>query len=125
MMPSSLIAAVFLSSSLLLAQSTDASKVGTVHVCREGKVDVSLSVDGKHIASLNRDKIATFYVLPGYHELALRSGEVSPSASFKAAPGGEYFFNINYEQAVSAKSPRDLRVSLSMQSDVVATKALK
>jgi hypothetical protein len=125
MMPSRLIAAVFLSSSLLLAQSIDASKVGTVHVCREGKFDVSLSVDGKHIVSLNRDKIATFYVLPGYHELALRSGEISPSASFKAAPGGEYFFNVNYEQVVSAKSPRDLRVSLSMQSNVVATGELR
>jgi hypothetical protein len=120
MMPSRLIAALFLSSSLLLAQSIDASKVGTVHVCRQGEFEVSLSVDGNHVVSLNRDKAATFYVLPGYHELALRSGEISPSASFKAAPGGEYFFTVNYERIASRSSSRDLRVSLSMQPNAGA-----
>ncbi|MEA2258218.1 MAG: hypothetical protein QOJ51_1043 [Acidobacteriaceae bacterium] len=68
MMPSRLIAALFLSSSLLTAQSIDASKVGTVHVSREGRFEVSMSVDGKDIVSPNRDKVATFYVLPGYHQ---------------------------------------------------------
>lgn len=120
-MPSRFIAALFLSSSLLLAQSINASKVGTVHVCRQGEFEVSLSVDGNHIVSLNRDKTATFYVLPGYHELALRSGEISPIASFRAAPGGEYFFTVNYERVVSARSARDLRVTLSMQPKAAAT----
>ena len=121
MMPSRFIAALFLSSSLLLAQSIDASKVGTVHVCGQGEFEVSLYVDGNHIVSLNRDKTATFYVLPGYHELALRSGEISPSASFRAAPGGEYFFTVNYERVVSARSARDLRVTLRMQPNAAAT----
>lgn len=122
MMPSRLIAALFLSSSLLLAQSVDASKVGTVHVCRQGEFEISLSVDGNHLVSLNnRDKVATFYVLPGYHELTLRSGDIGPSASFKAAPGGEYFFTVNYERVVSKTSSRDLRVSLSMQPNAGPT----
>jgi hypothetical protein len=121
MMPSRLIAALFLSSSLLPAQSIDASKVGTVHVCRGGRFEVSLSVDGKDIVPPNRDRIATFYVLPGYHQLVLRSGEISPSASFKAAPGGEYFFNVNYQRVVSAGTTGDLRVSLGMQSNAGGT----
>jgi hypothetical protein len=125
MMSSRLIAALFLSSSLLPAQSIDASKVGTVHVCREGRFEVSVSIDGKNIASPKRDKIATFYVLPGYHQLTLRSGEISPSASFNAAPGGEYFFQVNYERLVSAGAPGDLRVSLSMKSNAAATGELR
>jgi hypothetical protein len=63
------------------------------------------------------DKIATFYLSPGYHELTLRSGEISPTASFKVEPGKEYFFKVDYEHVVSATSLRDLRVSLSLQSD--------
>jgi hypothetical protein len=47
--------------------------------------------------------------------LALRSGEITPRASFKAEPGKEYFFKMDYEHVVSATSLRDLRVSLSMQ----------
>lgn len=121
MMPSRLIAALFLSSSLLTAQSIDASKVGTVHVSREGRFEVSMSVDGKDIVSPNRDKVATFYVLPGYHQLALRSGEISPSAAFKVVTGGEYFFKVNYERVVSARTPGDLRVSLSMQPNAGGT----
>jgi hypothetical protein len=116
MMPSRLIAAAFLISSLLPAQSIDASKVGTVHVYREGRllIGVSLSVDGNDVVSLTPNKIATFYVSPGYHNLTLRSGEISPSASFKAAPGKEYFFKLDYEQVSSATSVRDVSVSLSM-----------
>src|ERR1700730_8104266 len=117
MMPSRLIAAAFLFSSLLPAQSIDASKVGTVHVYREGRllIGVSVSVDGNDVVSLTPHKIATFYVSPGYHELTLRSGEISPSASFKAEPGKEYFFKMDYEHVVSATSLRDLSVSLSVE----------
>ena len=63
------------------------------------------------------DKIATFYLSPGYHELTLRSGEISPTASFKVEPGKEYFFKVDYEHVVSETSVRDLRVSLSLQPD--------
>jgi hypothetical protein len=115
MKPSHLISALFLSSSLLAAQATNAGKVSTVHVRREGRFEVSVSLDGHDIGCLKRDEIATFYVLPGYHQLALRSGEISPSASFKAAPGGEYFFKVNYEHAGSEESPRGLQVSLSAE----------
>jgi hypothetical protein len=59
--------------------------------------------------------MATFYLFPGYHELTLRSGEISPGASFKAEPGGEYFFKADYEPVVSATSLKDVSVSLSMQ----------
>jgi hypothetical protein len=117
MLPSRIVAAVFLLSSLLSAQSIDTSKVGTVHVYREGRllVGVSLSVDGNDIVSLTPHKIATFYLLPGYHELTLRSGEISPTASFKAEAGEEYFFKVDYEHVVSATSLRALSVSLSLQ----------
>jgi hypothetical protein len=117
MKPSRIIAAVFLLSSLLPAQSIDTSKVGTVHVYREGRllVAVSLSVDGNDLVSLTPHKIATFYLYPGYHELTLRAGEISPMASFKVKPGEEYFFKVDYEHVVSATSLRDLRVSLSLE----------
>lgn len=124
-MPSRLIAALFLSSSLLAAQSTDASKVGTVHVRRTGRFEVSLSLDGNDAGSLSRDREATFYVLPGYHQLVLRSGEIRPSASFTAAPGGEYFFEVSCEHVVSARSSRDLRVSLNMQPNAGSTGELR
>jgi hypothetical protein len=117
MMPSRMIAAMFLVSSLLQAQSIDTSKVGTVHVYREGRllIGVSVSADGNNIVSLAPDDIATFYLYPGYHELTLRAGEISPSASFTTAPGEEYFFKVDYEHVISATSPRDLKVSLSME----------
>lgn len=119
MSPSRIIAAVFLLSSLLSAQSLDRSKVGTVHVYREGRllVGVSLSVDGNDIVSLTPHRIATFYLCPGYHELTLRAGEISPTASFRIEPGEEYFFKVEYEHVVSATSLRDLKVSLSLQPD--------
>jgi hypothetical protein len=100
-----------------VAQSVDASKVATVHVYRKGRlsIGVSLSADGAKIASLTSHKIVTFYLLPGYHELTLQSGEISPSALFKAEAGGEYFFRLDYEHVVSATSLRDLSLSLSMQ----------
>jgi hypothetical protein len=117
MMPSRLIVAAIFLSSLLPAQSIDASKVGAVHVYGEGRLlaGVSLSVDGNDVVSLTPHKIVTFYVSPGYHELTLRSGETSPSASFEAKPGKEYFFKMDYEHVVSPTSLRDVRVSLSMQ----------
>ena len=116
-MSSRFVAAAFLVSSMALAQTIDASKVGTVHVYREGRLlmDVSLIADGKKVASLSPHEIATFYLVPGYHELALQSGEVCPKASFETRAGGEYFFRADYEHVVSATSLRDLRVSLSMQ----------
>jgi hypothetical protein len=119
MLPSRIVAAVFLLSSLLSAQSIDTSKVGVVHLYREGRllVGVSLSVDGNDIVSLTPNKIATFYLFPGYHELTLRAGEISPTASFKVEPGEEYFFKVDYEHVVSATSLRDLRISLSLQPD--------
>ena len=47
MMLSRIVGAVFLVSSVLSAQSIDTSKLGTVHVYREGRllIGVSLSVD--------------------------------------------------------------------------------
>jgi hypothetical protein len=111
------VAAVFLVSTMALAQTIDASKVGTVHVYREGRLlkGVSLFADGQNVASLSPHQMATFYLLPGYHELVLQSGEICPRASFETRPGGEYFFRADYEYVVSATSLRDLRVSLSMQ----------
>ncbi len=117
MMPSRMIAAMFLVSSLLHAQSIDTSKVGTVHVYREGRLltGVSVSADGNNIVSLAPDDIVTFYLYPGYHELTLRAGEISPSASFTTARGEEYFFKVDYERVASATSLRDLKVSLSVE----------
>jgi hypothetical protein len=117
MMPSRSIAAVFLLSSVLTAQSIDAGKVGIVHVYREDRllIGTSLSVDGNDIVSLTPHKSATFYVSPGYHELTMRWGEISPTASFKAEPGKDYFFKMDYEHVASATSLRDLRLSLSLQ----------
>jgi hypothetical protein len=108
---------MFLVSSLLHAQSIDTSKVGTVHVYRDGRllIGVSVSADGNDIVSLTPHNIATFYLSPGYHELTLRAGEISPSASFTAVPGAEYFFKVDYEHVVSPTSLRDLKVSLSLE----------
>jgi hypothetical protein len=118
MISSRIVAAVFLLSNLLPAQTIDTSKVGTVHVYREGGllIGVSLSVDGNDVASLTSNNIATFYVFPGHHELTLGSGEISPSASFRAEPGKEYFFKADYEPVVSATSLKDVSLSLSMQA---------
>jgi hypothetical protein len=100
-----------------IAQSIDASKVATVHVYRKGRllIGVSLSADGTKIASLTPHKIVTFYLFPGYHELTLQAGEISPGVLFKAEAGGEYFFRLDCEHVVSATSLRDLSLSLSMQ----------
>jgi hypothetical protein len=111
------VAAAFLVSTMALAQTIDASKVGTVHVYREGRLlrGVSVFADGKNVTSLSPHHMATFYLAPGYHELVLQSGEISPKASFETRAGGEYFFRADYEYAVSATSLRDLSVSLSTQ----------
>ncbi len=111
------VAAAFLVSSMALAQTIDASKVGTVHVYREGRLlrGVSLYADGKNVTSLSPHRMATFYLVPGYHELVLQSGEICPKASFETRAGEEYFFRADYEYVVSATSLRDLKVSLSVQ----------
>jgi hypothetical protein len=111
------VAAAFLISTMALAQTIDASKVGTVHVYREGRLlkGVSLFADGQNVGSLSPHQMATFYLVPGYHELTLQSGEICPRASFETRAGVEYFFRADYEYVVSATSLRDLRVSLSVQ----------
>ncbi len=107
----------FLFSSLLLGQSIDATKVATVHVYRQGKLLIAVSVfaDGNRVVTLNKQKSATFYLVPGYHELTMQSGEMSPAASFKAVAGKEYFFQLDYEHVVPSTSLRDLSVTLSME----------
>lgn len=121
------IAAAFLVSTMALAQTIDASKVGTVHVYREGRLlrGVSLFADGQNVASLSPHEMATFYLVAGHHELALQSGEICPRASFETRAGGEYFFRADYEYVVSATSLRDLRVSLSVQPNARDTEDLR
>jgi hypothetical protein len=121
------VAVALLFSSVALAQSIDASKVGTVHVYREGRLlmGVSLLADGKNVASLSPHQIATFYLAPGYHELQLQSGEICPQASFEIRAGGEYFFRADYEHYVSATSLRDVKVNLSVQPNAGDTADLR
>jgi hypothetical protein len=63
MMPSRMIAAMFLASSLLHAESIDTGKVGTVHVYREGRlfIGVSVSADGNDIVSPTPHNSATLW----------------------------------------------------------------
>ena len=107
----------FLVSRLLVGQSIDATKVATVHVYRQGRLLTAISVlaDGNRVVALTPHKSATFYLVPGYHQLTMQPGEISPTASFKAVAGNEYFFELEYEHVVSATSLRDLSVTLSMQ----------
>jgi hypothetical protein len=107
----------FLASSLLAGQSIDANKAATVHVYRQGRLLTAVSVfaDGNRVVALTPHKSATFYLVPGYHRLTMQPGEISPTASFKAVAGKEYFFELEYEHVVSATSLRDLSVTLSMQ----------
>ncbi len=114
-------------SSVMVGQSIDPSKVATVHVYRQGRllVGVSVSADGNEVVSLTPHKSATFYLTPGYHELTMQSGEIKPSASFLAAAGGEYFFQVDYEHVVSATSIRDLRLTLSMQPNITGADELR
>lgn len=117
----------FLLSSTLLGQSIDAGKVATVHVYRQGRLLVAVPVfaDGNRVVALAPHKCATFYLLPGYHQLAMHSGEISPTASFKAVAGKEYFFELEYEHVVSATSLRDLSVTLSMQPKMMGADQLR
>ena len=83
-------------SSLLAAQSIDTSKVATVHVYRQGRLLIAVSVfaDGNRVIALTPHKSATFYLIPGYHELTMQSGEVSPAASFKAVARQRIFLSV-------------------------------
>jgi hypothetical protein len=120
-------ASFLLFSSLLAAQSIDATKVATVHVYRQGRLLIAVSVfaDGSRVVSLTPHKDATFYLLPGYHELTMQSGEPSPTASFKAVAGKEYFFQLDYEHVVSATSLRELSVTLNMQPKITGADELR
>jgi hypothetical protein len=117
----------FLFSSLLVGQSIDAGKVATVHVYRQGRLLMAVSVfaDGNRVVELTPHKSATFYLFPGYHELTLQSGETSPTALFKAVAGKEYFFQLDYEHVVSATSLRDLSVTLNMQPAITGAGELR
>ena len=117
----------FLISSLLAGQSIEANKVATVHVYRQGRLLVAVSVlaDGNKVVSLTPHKSATFYLLPGYHVLTMQSGETSPTAFFKAVAGEEYFFQLDYEHVVSSTSLRDLSVTLSMQPKITGADELR
>ncbi len=107
-------------SSLVIGQSIDSSKVATVHVYRQGRLlkTVSVLADGNRVVALTPHESTTFYLVPGYHELTMQSGEISPTASFKAVAGKEYFFQLDYEYVVSATSLRELSVTLSMQPKI-------
>jgi hypothetical protein len=117
----------FLFSAVALSQSIDPTKVAVVHVYRQGRllVAVMVSADGNKIVSLYPQKMATFYLAPGYHELTMGSRESSPSATFRAEAGGEYFFHVDYEHVVSATSIRDLKASLSVESSIADAVALR
>lgn len=120
-MISRIFTAVFFFTSLAgFSQSIDPAKVGTVHVYRQGRllVTTSLSADGVGVVSLTPHQSATFYLAPGYHELTMQSGEISPMASFQAEAGQRYWFRLDYEHVVSATSLRDLSVSLTMQPNI-------
>lgn len=114
-------------SSLTFGQCIDTREVATVHVYRRGRLLVAVSVlaDGSKVVSLTPHKSATFYLVPGYHVLTLQSGESSPTASFKAVAGEEYFFQLDYEHVVSPTSLRDLSVTLSMQPKITAADELR
>jgi hypothetical protein len=117
-MISRILTTLFLFTSLVgFTQTINPSKVATVHVYRRGRllVDTSLSVDGIAIASVTPYESVTFYLAPGYHELAMRSEEISPILSFGAEAGREYWFQLNYEHVVSATSLREPSVSLTME----------
>lgn len=107
----------FLLSSLLAAQTIEASKVATVHVYLQGRLLTAVSVfaDGHRVVALTPHKSSTFYLVPGYHELTVQPGEIGPIASFKAVAGKKYFFALAYGHVVSATSLRDVSVTLSMQ----------
>jgi hypothetical protein len=113
--------------SSLGSQAIDTSKVATVHVYRQGRLLVAVSVfaDGNKVVALTPHNSATFYLLPGYHELTMQAGEISPTVSFKAVGGGEYYFQMDYEHVVSATSLRDLKVSLSVQSNITGSEELR
>jgi hypothetical protein len=81
--------------------------------------------DGTKVVALTPHKSATFYLLPGYHELTMQAGEISPTASFKGVAGGEYYFQMDYEHVVSSTSLRDLKVSLSMQPNISGSEELR
>jgi hypothetical protein len=117
-MISRIFTAIFLFTSLAgFPQSINPRKVATVHVYRQGRllVGISLSADGNEVVSLTPHQSVTFYLTPGYHELMMQSGEMSPMASFRAEVGEQYWFRLNYEHVVSATSLRDLSVSITMQ----------
>jgi hypothetical protein len=110
--------AVFLFTSLAgFTQSINPSKVGTVHVYRQGRLlaDTSLSVDGNAIRSLTPHESVTFYLAPGYHVLTMRSGEISPMVSFRTEAGQEYWFRLDYEHVVSPTSLREPSASLTLE----------
>ena len=115
-----LVAALLCSSVLGFSQSIDSAKVATVHVYRQGRllVTTSLLVDGRKVVSLTPDESTTFYLAPGYHELTLQSGEISPMTSFFAEAGKCYCFRLNYEHVVSPTSIRALSASLTMQPNI-------
>jgi hypothetical protein len=117
----------FLLSPLMIGQTINVSKVATVHVYRQGRLltAVSVLVDGNKVVALTPHKSATFYLVPGYHELTMQSGEISPTASFKAVAGKEYIFQLAYEHVVSATSVRELSVSLSMQPEIQGADELR
>jgi hypothetical protein len=114
-------------SSLLVGQSIDTTKVATVHVYRQGRLLVAVSVlaDGNRVVSLTPHQSATFYLLPGYHALTMQSGEINPAASFKAVAGKEYFFQLKYEHVVSPTSLRDLSMTLTMEPKMTGADELR
>jgi hypothetical protein len=117
-MISRIFATVFLFASVAgFGQSINTSKVATVHVYREGRplVETALSADGNKVVSLTPHQSATFYLAPGYHNLIMQSGEISPMATFRAQRGQQYWFRLDYEHVVSPTSLREPSVSLTMQ----------
>jgi hypothetical protein len=66
--------------------------------------------------------VAIAWMVP---EAISQPGKISPTASFKAVAGQEYFFELEYEHVVSPTSLRDLSVTLSMQPKMTGADELR
>jgi hypothetical protein len=77
------------------------------------------NVDGVKIAKLGDHKQATFRVVPGYHEISIKCGSLTPTRAFKAEPGKHYFFQMEYEHNKLVMNLNDVSITLTQVDSVL------
>lgn len=101
-----------------------AAPCATVHLFRDGagRVGISTFVDGHEVFKIGENKVVSFTLQPGYHEVSVKFGGDQPAVALQVKEGGEYFVHLRVDVRKSALftggGPNAVAVNLSREDGI-------